>query len=228
MRPEKIWSVHFLANEQIDKEALTERITRDIRIGEFAAGSWLKQADLQQRYDVSRILVRRTLDELASRRIVEHLPNRGYRVCESDRKRRAEFREVLTILECHAAKGIVDNITDNDIAHLKQLAERFATAADNGSFIELDAANFEFHQKLAGICANRYLGQLISDLRKSRPSTSLTAWRTVAQLKRSSTDHFLIVEALTARDAAALATLIRKHINEVTPLDSSDVNMAQM
>ena len=44
---------------------LVDRIAHDIQSGIFGPGAWLKQIDLQERYDAKRLDVRRALDQLA-------------------------------------------------------------------------------------------------------------------------------------------------------------------
>ena len=58
---------------------------QDILAGVLLPGTWLKQIDLERRYKCTRPEVRRALDRLAQKRLVEHVPNRGFRVSSFDR-----------------------------------------------------------------------------------------------------------------------------------------------
>ena len=53
---------------------LVDRIAHDIQAGVFGPGAWLKQIDLQERYDAKRLDVRRALDQLAAKRLIAHIP----------------------------------------------------------------------------------------------------------------------------------------------------------
>jgi len=85
--------------------AVADHIARDVRSGAFVPGMWLKQIDLEQRYGCGRPEVRRALDYLAQKRLVQHVPNRGYHVFLPDGDRTAHILELRVILET-AAVGI--------------------------------------------------------------------------------------------------------------------------
>jgi DNA-binding GntR family transcriptional regulator len=70
---------------------LSERLARDILAGTFGLEGWLKQSELEQRYDCTRMEVRRALDHLTLRRLVRHEPNRGYRVFRPDARQVTEL-----------------------------------------------------------------------------------------------------------------------------------------
>ncbi|MBN8933883.1 MAG: GntR family transcriptional regulator, partial [Rhizobium pusense] len=64
------------ASETAHAVDVTDLILHDIQTGILAPGAWLKQIDLEQRYRCGRPEIRRALDRLAQKRIVEHVPNR--------------------------------------------------------------------------------------------------------------------------------------------------------
>jgi DNA-binding GntR family transcriptional regulator len=197
--------------------SLTELIFTDIRIGTFGPGVWLKQIDLEERYGAKRIAVRKALDELVAKRMVEHIPNRGYRVYELDATRRRELRAIRTLLETFAVDEIIGNVGDRDVEELYGLAEAFQRASYDGTVLELNDANAAFHQRLLKLCDNATLVELIMEMRNRGPAAPVTRWRTVAQLEKVSNDHFLIVEGLRRRDAGYLKRVIAGHINEAGP-----------
>ena len=78
---------------------VTELILQDILAGRLPPGTWLKQIDLERRYSCTRPQVRRALDRLVQKRLVEHIPNRGYHVPEQDGRRAQEVSDIRVILE---------------------------------------------------------------------------------------------------------------------------------
>lgn len=56
---------------------VTDLLLQDMLTDTLPAGSWLKQIDLEQRYDCTRPEIRRALDRLTQRRLVQHIPNRS-------------------------------------------------------------------------------------------------------------------------------------------------------
>jgi DNA-binding GntR family transcriptional regulator len=197
-----------------------ECIARDIQSGAFAPGMWLKQVDLEQRYGCTRLEIRRALDRLAQRRLVEHIHNRGYHVFEPDGAEVAEILEIRCILEAAAADSIVANADPTAIERLAVLARRFDELILTGTILEQYETNLAFHRALLGLCANRELAKLVSDLRgRTGSSAPASQWRTRARIEQSACEHHAMVDALAARDAAGLKQILALHIRQpMTPV----------
>jgi DNA-binding GntR family transcriptional regulator len=50
----------------------------------YRPGEWLRQIDLERKFQASQFDMRSALEELAVRETIEHIPNRGYRVAAVD------------------------------------------------------------------------------------------------------------------------------------------------
>jgi DNA-binding GntR family transcriptional regulator len=191
---------------------VADLIARDIQSGLFAAGTWLKQIDLERRYGRSRMDVRRALDRLVQKRLVAHLPNRGYRVHEEDGERAAQVRDIRLLLELAAADGVVERATPSDIDRLEALARKFDQLVLEGTVLEQYDANIAFHFELLRLNGNDELTALVTDLRGRISSAPASQWRTRRRVEQSSREHFAMVDAVAARDAGRLRALIRAHI----------------
>ena len=183
---------------------VADLIARDIQSGALAPGMWLKQIDLEARYGCTRLEIRRALDRLVQRRLVQHILNRGYHVFAPDGAQETEILEIRCILETAAADSIVGNADKAAIERLEALARRFDHLILNGTVLEQYETNLAFHGALLGLCANRELVNLVSDLRGRTSSAPANQWRTRARIEQSAREHHAIVAALAARDAAAL------------------------
>ncbi len=193
---------------------LVDRVARDIQAGVFAPGMWLKQIDLETRYNAKRMEVRRALDQLALKRLVQHVPNRGYHVHSPDNRQTDEARQVRLILETAAADSIVANATAADIAALRLLAHRFIDLTVDGTLIDLYEANIAFHTKLLALNSNRELANIVWELRGRGPSAPVTQWKTRARIDLSASEHVRMIDAIEAGDAAELRRLTRMHIEQ--------------
>ncbi len=194
--------------------ALVDIMARDIQAGVFAAGAWLKQIDLERRYGATRMDVRRALDQLALKRLVRHVPNRGYHVHALDDRQADEIRELRVVLESAAAPSMVRNATAADIAELRALARRFEELILTGTLLEQYEANIAFHVRLLRLCSNRELINMALELRGRGPSAPATQWKTRARIEQSGREHFMMVDALAARDADLLRSVIAAHIQQ--------------
>jgi DNA-binding GntR family transcriptional regulator len=196
-------------------EAVAERIARDLQAGLFAPGQWLKQIDLALRYGAKRIEVRRALDRLVQKRLVQHLPNRGYHVYALAGPRAADIRDLRIVLETAAVDGIVERATARDIKRLRRLALHFQALIDEGTVVELYDANLAFHRHLLGLCANQELVGMVEDLRGRLSAAPASQWQKRSRIVQSNVEHFEMVEALAAGNGERLKAIIAAHIRQV-------------
>lgn len=197
-----------------DEADVTDLILHDIQAGNLAAGSWLKQVDLEQRYNRGRNQVRRALDRLVQKRLVQHVPNRGYHVYEPDGRQATEIAEIRIILETAIAERIISNSTDQDLQELRQLAIEFESLVLNGTILQLYEVNLSFHNKLVSISGNQELTALITEIRQRTSSAPASQWKTRARIELSASEHHQMVDAIANSDAEALRDLIRAHIGQ--------------
>lgn len=205
-----------------DTDAVATRIERDINLGTLSPGAWLKQIDLERRYGATRLDVRQALEALVARRLVTHVPNRGYHVREFDQRQIAEIYEVRAVLEIAAAEQVVAHVTDTALAELRRCAAAFEEATTHGTLIEQTEANLAFHQALLALCPNRELVGLIMDMRQRIPMSVQRLWASAARMTKSVTDHWRIIDALAARDAGLLKAITGDHILGNRPVLGTD------
>jgi DNA-binding GntR family transcriptional regulator len=197
-----------------DTPDVTNLILQDILTGTLPPGTWLKQIDLERRYAATRPDVRRALDRLSQKRLVEHVPNRGYHVFEPDGRRAAEVSDIRVILETAVAGTIVSNATGDNIQKLRLLAQRFDEMVLLGTVLELYEANLAFHRELLALSGNQELVDLITEIRQRTSSAPVSQWRTRARIEQSGREHHMMIEAITARDPEELKRLTELHIRQ--------------
>jgi len=191
---------------------VTELILQDILAGRLPPGTWLKQIDLERRYNCTRPEVRRALDRLVQKRLVEHIPNRGYHVHEQDGRRAKEVSDIRVILEVAVCDRIIANAGEADTAVLRTLASRFDDLVLNGTMLELYEANLAFHRHLLALAGNQELVELITEIRQRTSSAPVSQWRTRARIEQSGREHQQMIDAIERRDIDSLTELTRKHI----------------
>jgi DNA-binding GntR family transcriptional regulator len=197
--------------------SLADQLTRDIQSGVFGTGAWLKQIDLQERYGAKRLDVRRALDHLTQKRVIEHVPNRGYHVHAIDERRQNYVRDIRALLEVGAAADLMPQVTDAKVAQLRAMAERFEQLVLTGTLLQQYEVNLQFHEALYDLCANRELVALIHDMRNRAVAAPATQWMTRARIEKSVREHFDIVAAMQARDVKRLQKIIREHVMQTMP-----------
>lgn len=197
-----------------EKVDLADRIAQDIQAGVFSAGSWLKQIDLQERYDATRLEVRRALDQLATTRLISHVPNRGYHVFERDVTRDEQIREIRKLLEVAAVEDLMPHVTKAKLAELRMLADRFQGLLVSGTVLELYEVNMAFHTAMYDMCRNRELVALIYELRKRGPAAPAREWVTHQRIVQSAKEHFDIVDAMASGNLKRVQKAVRSHVGQ--------------
>lgn len=197
------------------KETLIERIEADLLSGLFRAGEWLKQADLEAQYEANRFDVRMALMDLKARRLIEHAPNRGFRVISLSEREREELFETRTILETAAARLAAERITSVQIEALARIEDEFHEKMTNSSLDELRAINARFHEFFYQASGNQVLADEITALRqRGLPGTrGGLAWRTMAGIIESHEDHLHMIEYLRNGDIEGLVSAVAGHLN---------------
>lgn len=195
-------------------ESVSQAIAADIQAGLLPAGTWLKQIDLQERYNCSRAEVRRALDNLVLRRFVQNEPNRGYYVFRLEEPRQGELRQIRVILETAAAEGIVRTATPADLDDLTALAQEFERRIHVDTVFAQHEANNAFHLRLYGLCGNSELTGLIAEYRSRGPAAPLTQWKSFERLRQSAAEHFEMIEAIRQGNPLRLHDIIREHIQQ--------------
>ncbi len=192
-----------------------DKIRADIVEGKFHAGQWLKQADLESYYHASRSEVRAALSTLAERGMVEYVKNRGFRIFSYSDEELNEITELLEILEVAAVPGMIQRATPQAIETLREVANRFDQGIANSNPAQLRLINYEFHQRLNGLCPNRLIARNIQSLRESFISTPFDRYMTYDGLKAASLEHLEIVSLLESGDEEALRRLIKAHVGNI-------------
>jgi DNA-binding GntR family transcriptional regulator len=192
----------------------TQLILTDIQSGLFPPGVWLKQIDLETRYGRGRNEIRRALDRLAQKRVVEHVPNRGYHVYSADGKQASDIAEIRIMLEAGIVPKVIQHASPEDIENLRGLADRFQELTLHGTVLELYEANLNFHRSFVRLSGNGELESVIGELRQRTSSAPVSQWKTRARVEISAREHHQMVDALQSKDEVGLRDLVERHIRQ--------------
>lgn len=201
-----------MSPRQQPKRGLAMEIALLIRQGEYRAGEWLRQIDLEERLGANRFDVRTALAELALRGTVQHVPNRGFRVCSFDRVRLRQMLEVRVLLEVEAAVAALPQVDAGALERLNAEMLAFERAAETGTRAEQNRANLAFHDGLYALTPNRALADMVTELRERARLWPTALWPSAGALRQSVEGHRHIMAALEQGDAAALAGAVQSHI----------------
>jgi DNA-binding GntR family transcriptional regulator len=193
-------------------QEVAERLRQRIFSHELPPGTWVDEQALAEHYGISRTPLREALKVLASEGLVTLKPRRGCYVTEISERDLDEVFTVMSMLEGECARASATKASAADLDRLRAIhadLENAAAAGDIDGFFE---ANQAFHLALHEIADNRWLLQVIEDLRKVIKLSRHHSLFSEGRLVQSLTEHRDILQALLARDGGGAEALMRSHI----------------
>jgi len=180
----------------------------------LAPGTRLREEELAQSFEVSRTLVRQALHRLSQDGVVLLRPNRGAQVPEPTRRDGEHVFDARRVVECEVARRLAGALDKQQLADLRRsvLAEtRALQAGDRGAAIRLSG---EFHRTLARLSGNPIFVRMLDEL---LPTTSLlmALYKAPGEPMCVAHSHEQLLEVLASGTAAAAATEMRRHLNEI-------------
>jgi DNA-binding GntR family transcriptional regulator len=187
---------------------LRERIFDGVQ----APGSFIDELGLCGEWAISRTPLREALKVLAAEGLVRHEPRRGCFVNQITERDLDEIFPVMALLEGRCAYEAASNATDPDLAALEQMHDRLNRCAKSRRINDYYQANFAIHEAIITLANNRWLAQVIGDLRKIVKLARLQQLHAPGRLDQSLSEHMAVFAALKARDAEGAEAAMRTHL----------------
>ena len=180
--------------------------------GELLQGSFLDEPALAEQMNISRTPLREALKVLTAEGLVRHEPRRGCFVSEVTDQDLDDIFPVLTLLEGRCAFEAAQRASDADLQALEALHDKLARHARARRINDYYAANYAIHEAIIALAHNRWLSQVIGDLRKIVKLARLRQLHAPGRLEESLAEHQAVFAALQARDPAAAEAAMRLHL----------------
>ncbi|MGE4483126.1 GntR family transcriptional regulator [Acidocella sp.] len=187
-----------------------ELLLARIENGDLPAGTRLREAELAQRFSLSRTPIREAMKRLEQQGLITHEPHHGGVVTSLNYNQIAELYLLREVLEGTAARLAAQHASDVEITLLQEMLEQDQTLTSTPT--ELAKTNRAFHQQIRDAGRNGFLAQALETLRLSLallPGTTLGAPSRGAASVR---EHAQIVERIAARDPDGAEQAARQHI----------------
>jgi DNA-binding GntR family transcriptional regulator len=179
--------------------------------GQFKPRERLVEMDLIARFGVSRTLIREAFNKLEAKGLLRATPYRGVAVADVTVRQIEEIYFVRVALEKIAARLVAENSGAEEIRFLKKMNEDVEAhlRRKTPQMIEKDWA---FHRAIFQTCQNRYLFEIIDDLRTKAFIVAYNAWSMPQRIEQSILEHRQMIRAIAKRDRIGLERLIVKHL----------------
>lgn len=193
-------------------QEVAERLRQRIFAHELTPGTWIDEQKLAEQYGISRTPLREALKVLASEGLVELKPRRGCYVTEIRAQDLDDIFPIIAMLEGRCAGEAVRRMTPSELAVLRRTHDNLEASAREGRIEDFFEANQEFHRLLQEFAGNRWLLQVIQDLRKVLKLARHNSLSLEGRLQQSLDEHRLIMAALEAGDAKLAEQRMHDHL----------------
>jgi len=197
----------------MDFQFFVSRIENMILTGTFKPRERLIEAALSEMLGVSRYTVRDAFKVLETKGLVTVTPFRGVVVSELGKQEVEELFVIRAALEQVALRLSTQNTTIVDIKVLRKMVKKMEDAHHDDDFVAMVSADTNFHDYVFQMSRNNTLRRMINDLRNRCHIIRYSAWSSPTILQQVMEEHRLIVDAIEARDVAALNELSERHIS---------------
>ena len=188
------------------------RLREQIFAGALPPGSFLDEAALCESLAISRTPLREALKVLVAEGLLRHEPRRGCFVAEVTERDLDDLFPVIALLEGRAAHEATRKAVAADVAALEVLHQRLQQFAAEGRVADYYEANYAIHEAFITLADNRWLAQVIGDLRKIVKLARLQQLHAPGRLEQSLSEHLAVFAALKARDPEGAEAAMRTHL----------------
>lgn len=205
--------------DQHTEQAITSTDKTFIRLrdsivkGDIAAGTKLSEIELSTKYEVSRAVIRESLNRLETCYLVERKANVGARVVSLTAEGLLELYQVRESLEGMAARLAARNMSKYEIGQLNSLLlSHFNEVKDSETYYQ-EAGDVDFHYRIILGSKNQHLINMLVNglyhlIRMYRVQLGMAGPR----VSTAFDEHKHIVQAINNRDEELAEMLMRRHI----------------
>ena len=203
-------------------------ILEAIEQGDYRPGDRLVEADLAERFGVSRTPVREALQRLETQSMLAR-DGRSLIVASLDHNQLAELYVVRAELEGLAARLAAKHASPEEINVMQTMIDEDRAHLSNPD--ALSRANKRFHKQIHLASHNRFLVQQLDLVHRSMALLATTSLAAVGRGEAALAEHAAIVQAIASGDGGQAQEALRAHISKAfetrLKLDSGSLRRAQ-
>lgn len=179
--------------------------------GEFKPGDRLVEAELAERFGMSRTPIREALQRLETQGVLAR-DGRSLVVASLNHDQLGELYVVRAELEGLAARLAAQHAAPEEIRVLWEMVRKDREIVDRPE--QLARANKRFHRQIHLASHNRYLIQQLDMVHRAMVLIATTSLAAKGRGEKALEEHERIVMAIEARDGEAADLALRQHISQ--------------
>ena len=201
---------------EISRLALHDQVAARLRTmlveGQIAPGAKLNERELCEQLRVSRTPLREAIKLLAAEGLVDLLPNRGAVAVKLTEADVLNTFEVLAMLEGMSGELAAQRISDGELAEVRALHYEMMACFARRDLSGYYRINARIHAAINDAAKNPVLTSTYRSINARVQSLRFRTNQNDAKWKSAVAEHERMLEALTARDAAALRKVLVEHL----------------
>lgn len=185
------------------KQSMTERVLNELRNDiinwNYNENDMITEAEISQKFGVSKTPSREALNYLCMEGFLEKIPNKGYLVKGISVMELQSLFQYRGILEKACAEMAIQYATADELKFLQELTEEHVKKAEGSTYQEYSEMNMDFHMSVAYLSRNRYLVSALENVLKNLRRVFVREWKS-SGAKALLEAHMELVEVLIKRD----------------------------
>ncbi|MEF7613228.1 GntR family transcriptional regulator [Aquincola sp. MAHUQ-54] len=202
---------------EIARLALHDQVAARLRTmlveGRIQPGAKLNERELCEQLRVSRTPLREAIKLLASEGLVDLLPNRGAVAVKLSETDVLNTFEVLAGLEGQSGELAAQRITDAELSEVRALHYEMMASYARDDLSNYYRINALIHTAINSAAKNPVLVKTYASINARVQSLRFRTNQNAEKWKRAVKEHEQMIEALAARDSAALRKVLVDHLN---------------
>ncbi|HXE48878.1 MAG TPA: GntR family transcriptional regulator [Ramlibacter sp.] len=200
----------------IPRAALHEQVAQRLRQmlveNRISPGAKLNERELAEVLQVSRTPLREAIKMLAAEGLVELLPNRGAIAVSLSEADVLNTFEVMAGLEGLSGELAAQRITDGELAEIKAMQFEMMAAYTRRDLSNYYRINAQIHSAINAAAKNPVLTATYNQVNARLQALRFRSNQDGEKWKRAMKEHEKMIEALQARDTAAMRELLVAHL----------------
>lgn len=200
----------------IPRASLHEQVAQHLRQmlveGRIAPGAKLNERELSELLNVSRTPLREAIKMLAAEGLVELVPNRGAIALALTEADVLNTFEVMAGLEGMAGELAAQRITREELAEIQAMQFEMMAAYTRRDLSAYYGLNARIHSAISAAAKNPVLATVYNQVNARLQALRFRSNQDGEKWKRAMKEHEKMIEALSARDGAAMREVLQQHL----------------
>jgi DNA-binding GntR family transcriptional regulator len=179
------------------------------------SGAPLSENRIAAQLNISRTPVREALQRLEKEGLVKRGDNARFAVSQLTMQEVNDTCDLLEVLDTYICRKASGQMSETDVALLKQSVDEMTRAAATGDQDSWSAADLAFHRTVNSIAGNQLVADTVKETRRRIQRFWLRASSRQSRLEACSQEHVVLAEAIVTQDYDAIEPAVKTHIGHM-------------